>query len=94
MHIVHNYDDFLAAINGKSCTLHGVHGHIKVERRKRGSYYGGGYETKIYHEPSARGKRSEAYRKLRHEMGDDWSTDLTQVEDIAEIGRKCGVEYK
>lgn len=94
MHIVHNYDDFLAALDGKTCTLDGVHGHIRVERRKRGSYYGGGVETHITHEPSARGKRSEAYRKLRREMGDDWSTDLTNVENIDEIARKCGVEYR
>ena len=29
-------------------------------------------------QPTARGKRTEAYRRVRRELRDDWSTDLKQ----------------
>jgi|CXWL01.1.fsa_nt_gi hypothetical protein len=38
----------------------------------------GHYRLSLDLVPTARGRRTEAYQKIRQELRDDWSTDLTE----------------
>ena len=77
-----------AFLNGKAFTLDGVHGTFKhscyVDRH-------GLTVNRLDHNPSAAGKRSEAYRKVRQQLRDDWSTDLTDsIETYCKIATDLG----
>lgn len=75
---VSSWDEALDAIDGKEYTLDGVHGRFKVDRSRA-------HDTRVTHEPSARGRRSEAYLETKRELRDDWSSDLTNTERLADI---------
>lgn len=66
------YDVINSQNKGKGIghTLDGVHGYFRVERSEH-SY---GLSTTLMHDPSAKGKRSEAYSKVRSTLGDDYSS--------------------
>lgn len=52
---------------GVAMTLDGVHGHFTVETDFRGM-------TSLRHTPSAKGRRSEAYREHRRILRDDYTS--------------------
>lgn len=82
---VTTYQEALDAMDGRTYTLDGIHGTIKVSR------FNG--RTSIYHHPSARGMKTEAYRETKHKLGDDWSTDLSQSERFGDIAHDLGIRF-
>ena len=85
-----NGDSVFTFLDGKSFTLDGVHGQFRHEVRWAVYPYAHATE-RLYHEPSAKGRRSEAYQALRREYRDDWVTDLTDsIERYCEIATKLG----
>lgn len=84
------WDEILDALNGQTYTLDGVHGTIKVERNPSG-LHGGLPILKVTHEPSARGKRSEAYLRVKRQLHDDYDTDLTWSERLPQIATEKGL---
>lgn len=85
-----SWDDMLDEMNGRAYTLDGIHGTIKVERTPS-ALHGGLPILKVTHEPSKRGQKSDAYAKTRRQLGDDWNTDLTWSERLADIAVTLGV---
>lgn len=77
-------------LDGRKYTLDGIEGVVRARESIRGSYYGGGTEVRIYHEATPKGRKSEAYRQLRQQLHDDWSTELTHSERLIEIAEKLG----
>lgn len=82
---VSTIDQARETINGMPYTLDGIHGRIKVET------WGG--RTTISHEPSPQGKRTDAYQKMRAQLRDDWSTDLTWSERLGSIMYELGIRF-
>lgn len=83
-----DFDATLAAINGMSYTHDGIHGIIRVEQING--------MTEISHHPSSRGRRTEAYKKVRRELGDDWSTSWqgeAPLEFWSEVEKRGLVRY-
>lgn len=70
-----DYDATMEKLNGMRITLDGVAGEIKTWRAA--SFAGGHVFWHIGHEPSAYGRKSAAYLKIKRELGDDWSTEFT-----------------
>lgn len=81
---VTDWSQALDAIDGRTYTLDGVHGTIKVDRRDP-------LRTHVSHEPSAKGKRSAPYLATKARLRDDWSTDLSWSERLADIASALGV---
>ena len=70
--------------------LDGVDGIFRCDV-SRVIYPCAGCSTKLIHVPTAKGKRSAAYRELRQKMGDDWDTDLTgSIERYVSIAVELG----
>jgi hypothetical protein len=44
---------------------------------------------KLYHNPIARGRRTPQYKAIKAQLGDDWSTDMT---DLIETYCKAALE--
>lgn len=65
-----------AFLDSKPYTLDGVHGRFSLEG------------SSLYHRPTNR--RSETYRKIKAQLGDDWDTDLTASERIVPIAIELG----
>lgn len=83
---VDTYDQALEAMNGRTYTLDGIHGTIKVEK------WNG--MTTISHNPSKRGMATDAYRETKRKLGDDWSSDLTYGDRFGEIAYGLGIRFK
>ncbi len=81
---VTTWDECLDVLDGKHLVLDGIDGHIKVERPRPSPYYGTTL-TRVIHNASAKGRKSDEYRKIKQKLGDDWSTDLTSGERVGEI---------
>ena len=79
---VSNWDEALDAVNGKEYVLDGIHGHLKVTRSIDRF---GLPVTSFVHEPSRKGKTSEAYLERRRELGDDRHTDFRDSERAGTI---------
>lgn len=75
---VSSWDEALNVINGKPYVLDGIHGHLKVDRSRQ-------FYTRVMHEPSKRGRQTDAYLKLKREYHDDWDTDLSDSERLPDI---------
>ena len=61
-------------IDGMRFTLDGVPGVIRVES---------GYcRTDYVHHASAAGKRTQRYRETRRKLGDDYTTTVTECEEV------------
>lgn len=90
--IVSNWNEALDAVNGLLVELDGILGNIKVERRF--SKYYGAEIAKVMHEPvrGKKGKDSEAYQRIKRELRDDWSTDLTNSERLPQIMSRAGIK--
>ena len=56
----------LAAINGMIYTHKGIQGRIEID------CVGG--MTRVNHVPTAKGRKTDAYRETRRDLGDDWVT--------------------
>lgn len=80
------YAQALEFINGKAYKLDGVHGHIVVDTSVP-------HHTKVEHVPSKAGKRSEAYQAVRRQLRDDYVTDLSWSERLADIMVALGVVF-
>jgi hypothetical protein len=83
--VVTTIDQAYDAINGKAYTLDGIHGHIKVE------HFAG--RLSISHNPSKKGKETDAYQKMRAQLRDDWSSDLTNSERLGTIMWELGIRF-
>lgn len=64
-------------INGMNWKLNGVSGTLRVERVNG--------MTEVVHHANAAGKRSKHYRKIRQQLGDDFTTTISA--DIDEMGK-------
>lgn len=64
-------------IDGMPWKVNGVSGTLRVERING--------MTEIVHHANAAGKRSKHYREVRQQLGDDFTTTVSQ--DIDEMGR-------
>lgn len=78
---VSSWDEALDVIDGKRYTLDGIEGVIHVDRSRR-------FDTRVDHHPTAKGKKTEAYLKIKRQLGDDWSTDLSSSERLADIASR------
>src|SRR6185369_10976587 len=72
-----------AYLDGREYTLDDVHGtfeHSGVWPREQ-----------LYHNPTAKGKRTKAYREKRRQLEDDWCSNLTEAIDrYCAIARELG----
>lgn len=73
-------------IDGREYVLDGIHGVIKVDQSRA-------FETRIWHEPSDEGRNTRAYRDMKRQLGDHWSSDLSQSERLADIMMALGVDW-
>lgn len=78
---VSSWNEALEVIDGKRYTLDGIEGVIRVDRSRR-------FYTRVNHDPTAKGKKTAAYLKIKKQLGDDWSTDLSDSERLADIASK------
>lgn len=78
---VSSWDEALDVIDGKRHTLDGIEGVIRVDRSRQ-------FDTRVDHHPTAKGKKTAAYLKIKRQLGDDWSTDLSSSERLADIASK------
>jgi len=78
-----------AFLHGKRATLDGIEGIFQHEVREARYPYPHTVE-RLNHLPTARGKRTDAYRETKRRLGDDWSTDLTDSDRYFEIATKLG----
>lgn len=82
-----SYDQILEAIHGRTFTdRDGI--QCKVEVTHTNAIYPYPHTiTRIHACPTAKGKRTTAYREIRSKLRDDWSTDLTQSSEA--FGHAC-----
>lgn len=73
-------DEAYSIINGMNWKLDGVCGRLSVERING--------MTEVVHAASAVGKKSAAYRKIRRELGDDYTTTITLSDEMMKIFAK------
>lgn len=64
-----NWDTYAARMDGRTITLEGIECKVEIPQ----SRYRSGYGTVVNAHPTARGKRTAAYRAKRAEYRDDWS---------------------
>jgi hypothetical protein len=79
------------ALDGKTVTHQGISGVIRCRPIQRAW----GVEHRLDHIPDAKGRRTEAYRSLKRQLGDDWSSDLSSNDDfgvILDIARRKGID--
>lgn len=76
-----NWQLVLEALDGQHVELDGVSGTIRLEGR---SPY-----QRVVHHADARGRQSAEYRRVKRELHDDWSTDLTDSDRL--VGIACSV---
>jgi len=77
-------------MNGKAHTLNGVHGIIRYSSYTASYPYPHSVQS-ITHNASAKGKRSKAYKDIKRALGDDYTTDLTQSENLCDIAGAMGI---
>jgi hypothetical protein len=70
-------------INGKTVTVDGISGTIEVR--------GARPYRKIYHNADAKGRRTDRYQETRRKLHDDWSSDLTESDNLVEVMERLGV---
>lgn len=85
-HISYDFNQALESLNGREYVHRGIHGVL---------HYGGRrFYERLTHDPSSIGKETEAYAVTRRELGDDWSTDLTDCEEaVVAIFEHFGIYY-
>lgn len=82
-----SYDQILEAINGHTFTdRSGIQCKVEVQHA-HAKYPYPHTTTRIFANPTTKGKRTEAYREIRRKLRDDWSTDLTQSPEA--FGHAC-----
>ncbi len=74
-------------INGQAYVLDGIDGVIKVDYTRK-------HDTRISHEATKRGRATQAYQETKRQLGDDWSSDLTNSERVVDIMIELGVDWK
>jgi hypothetical protein len=82
-------NELFEKLDGKNYTHNGIPGKLK-----HGVYKDRFNLTvnKLYHQASAKGKKTAAYLAIKATLGDDWDTDLTNNIDLyCEIARKLGI---
>ena len=79
-------------LDGKRCKVDDVMGTLKHEIHSQRYPYPATYH-KLIHYPSKTGQKTEAYRQLRRQLGDDWITDLTYSEDLGSLAERLGVSF-
>jgi hypothetical protein len=84
--VVRSWDEALDVLDGKHLVLDGVDGTLRVNRRR--DQYGAVLTGVLMHVPSAKGKKSAKYLEIKRQLHDDWDTDLTGSERVAEIAEK------
>jgi hypothetical protein len=81
-------------LHGKTYRLHGVSGTF-CHKVGRAIYPYRRTVEDLYHEPDANGRRTKYYRDRRADLGDDWSTCLTQaIDTYCDIATKLGYEIE
>jgi hypothetical protein len=85
-------DQFGPIIHGRTIILNGI------ERVVRFSAYEAIYPYRhtvrnLHAEPTAKGKRTEAYQSEKHILGDDWFTDLAESDPtvLADVAARLGL---
>lgn len=82
-------------LHSKQYVLEGVSGRFVHEVYTVPVYPYASRQTveKLEHHPDAEGRESEAYRKVRCELADDWVSDITDnVYLYCQIARELGYE--
>jgi len=82
-------DDFFAAIHGKKILHHGMETIVNVAKFKdsRG--------TRVYLNPTAKGKRSLQYLNDRRIIKDDFDFDVTDSDELfGDIARSAGLRHR
>jgi len=75
-------DAFLSMLHGRTVVLDGISGVIRYE------------PSRITHEPDAEGRDHPEYQWVRDQVGDDWTTDLTQSRSILRrIANELGIDF-
>jgi hypothetical protein len=82
-------DELFAFLHGKSYVLDGIRGVFHYETCKARVPYER-IVHKLSHEPDASGRRTKQYREIKRQLGDDWSTDLTDGERLCDIAVELG----
>lgn len=79
--------DFL---DGRTVTRKGIQGRFKVQVVTAKYPYPRTLTSLIW-EPTAKGRATAAYQKVKRELGDDWTSDLTQdPEEFCAIAIRLG----
>jgi len=78
--IVHSWDEACDAVDGKTVTVDGIEGKIKIDHRPN--------DLRFLVIPTARGRQTEAYKKDRRYLHDDWDFDLTASDRAVELAEK------
>jgi hypothetical protein len=77
-------------LHGRPYTLDGISGQFEY-RSHQAIYPYPRMVARLWHTPDAAGRDTEEYRKLRRQLGDDWSTDLTDsIERFCAIALELG----
>lgn len=79
-------------LHGREYTLDGVHGHFILQPGGHMTIYPtkGKAKHRLFHEASTKGRHSEAYQKVKRYLGDHWSTDMDEHEDLGGIAHELG----
>lgn len=82
--------DLFTFLDGRTYTHNGIEGTFRHVVRDAIYPYPHTVQ-RLVHEPTAKGKASDAYRAEKARMGDDWDTDLTDAFDtVAAIALEFG----
>jgi hypothetical protein len=77
-------------LDGRTYTLHGISGVFKHEVRQV-RYPCARTEERLTFHPDEEGQGTKQYRIVRRELGDNWSTDLTDaIETYCDIATELG----
>lgn len=78
-------------LHGREHTIDGIHGHFMLVPGHKAKYpYEHMTKPRLHHEPSTIGRGSSSYRKIKKELGDHWSTDMTDSENLDSIAGEHG----
>lgn len=84
--------DIFEFLNGKIYSYNGLDGifqHKKYKTKHHGTI------ERLYHEKTEKAKESPEYLKIKYELGDDWSSDLTNdIETVCNIALELGYIYE